>query len=381
MKHGLLLSYLLILFAAACVDRLYYNIDKTVNHGISIFGFISNQPGPYEIRVNNIFDIESIESMRIPVSVKSMEMSDNLGHTEVLNQIDAGIYQTSPSGIRGVVGRVYKLKVELFDGKIYESLPDTIMPPGSLDSLYLRFTEQYNDIGIKKYGFDVLFDASYETKISNKFIWKFKGTFQAETQPENYGGNNCFYLDEITKCNFVPPCSGYRNVGTNKVPKLEKKFPCTCCQCWYNLYNDYLIISDGQFTGKGLLKGVKAQNVPLNQWTLLHKIRVDMSQFSLTNNSFRFWKAIKNQKEAIGSLFQPITGRIQSNFVQVSGNPIPIEGLFYATSISSKVQYIKQFDLPPDIVYQISLEKPMFGDDCRLLFPYSTTVKPGFWID
>ena len=380
MRKTLVISNILILLAVACVDRFNYDIEKTTNKGISISGYISDQPGPYEIRVNSIFDIESKESMKTAISVKSMELSDNLGHTEILSEVNAGIYQTSPVGIRGVVGGVYKLKIELFDGKIYESLPDTILPTGSLDSLYFKYTEQYNDLAIKEYGFDVLFDATYDAKRNNQFIWKFTGTFQAETQPE-LNHSQCFWLVEISKCNFVPPCSGYRNIGTNKDPIYKKQFPCTCCQCWYNIYNDYLIISDDLFSGKGLLKGVKVQKVPLNQWTLLHKIRVDVSQISLTRNSFRFWKAIKNQKEAIGSLFQPVTGKIPSNFIQISGDLAPINGLFYTTSISSKTQYVKQFDLPPRLVYKISLEEPIFGDDCRNLFPHSTNLKPAFWED
>jgi hypothetical protein len=380
-KFKLYLSYLVILFATACIDRFYYPLEKTVSQGVSVSGFISNQAGPYEVRVYSIFDIESKESTKTPVTVKNLEISDDLGNAETLTEINPGVYQTKPLGIRGRVGGVYKLKIELYNGTTYESLPDTILPTGSLDSLYYNFTAKYNDIGVKKYGVDVFFNSSYEAKGSNQFLWKFTGTFKADTQPENYNGKACFYLDEIAKCNLKPPCSGYRNVGTITLPRFEKRYPCTCCICWYSVYNDYIMISDDLFTAQGRLQNVYAQSLPLNQWTLLYKIRIDMSQMSLTHNSFRFWKAIKDQKAAIGSLFQPITGRIPNNFIQIAGSPTPIEGLFYATAISSKVQYIKQFDLPPDMVYQISLETPLFPDDCRLLFPYSTNFKPSYWVD
>jgi hypothetical protein len=379
MRASLVISYLLILIAASCVDRFNYEIEKTINNGISVSGFISDQPGPYEVRVYSLFDIESKESTKIPISVKAIELSDNLGITEKLTEVNTGVYQTSASGIRGEIGMSYKIRVELFDGRIYESKPDTILPSGSIDSLYYSFKEQFNDLGVKQYNFDVLFDASYNSEINNHFIWRFRGTFQAETQPQYYNGKECFYLQEINKCNLVPPCSGYRNIGTNVNPIFEKKFPCTCCMCWYNLYNEEVIISDELFTGKGLVKGAKARNVPLNQWTLEYKIRIDMSQLSLTDNSFRFWKAIKDQKEAIGSLFQPVVGKIPSNFVQITGKEIPIEGLFYATSISNKVLYLRHTDLPPDILTEISFERPIFGNDCRILFSNSTTLKPSFW--
>src|SRR6478736_905449 len=199
-----LLPYILILFASACIDRLSFNLEKPIGQGIAISGYISDQPGPYEVKVYSIFDIESKESMKTPVTVRSMELSDNFGHREQLSELSTGIYQTKATGIKGVVGGVYKLRIELFDGKIYESLPDTILPTGSLDSMYFNFTEEYNIVGEKKYGFDVLFDATYNSEVNSQFIWKFNATFQAETEPEKFNGQACFYLEEINRCNFVP---------------------------------------------------------------------------------------------------------------------------------------------------------------------------------
>lgn len=375
-----LYSILLIVLATACLDRFYYDIEKSVNHSISIAGFISDQPGPYEVRIYTLFDIESKESIRTPVSVKSLEILDSQGTIETLNEVNPGVYQTHPNGIRGVMGGVYKLRVELNDGKIYESLPDTILPAGSVDSLYFKFQETYSKVGKKDYNFSVFFDASYNAEISDQFIWKMTATFQSDTQPQNYSPDQeCFYLEEIGICNFLPPCSGYVNIGTVRIPRFEKKYPCTCCQCWYTIYNDYIILSDDHFFNRGQLREIKAQTVPLNQWTLQYKIHVALMQMSLTSNSFKFWKAIREQKDAINDLFQPVTGIIPKNFNQINGTEMSIDGLFYATAISSKTQDVRQFDLPLEIKYPISLEEPLFADDCRKLFPNSSNLKPIFW--
>ncbi|MBI1770748.1 MAG: DUF4249 family protein [Bacteroidetes bacterium] len=387
MRVTFFIALLSILLASACVDRLSLEINTEVSLGISIDGFISDQSGPYEIRIYSIFDIESKESMKTPVSAKSLIISDNKGNVETLQEIDAGIYQTSPSGIKGESGGIYKMKIELFDGRIYESLPDTILTPGSLDSLYLKFNETYNVVGQKEYNFDILFDASYDELTNNHFLWRFQGTFQAETHPELYphpppftGPGQCFWLREISRCNYLPPCSGYRNVGTDRLPEYKKKYDCTCCTCWYNLFNPYPILSD-ELTSGGKVTGVKAGTVPLNQWTLEHKIRLDLSQMSLTHNTFRYWKAIRDQEKATGNLFQPVSGRIPRNFIQLSGSSIPIEGLFFATSISRQVKYLDRFLLPPNLASSISTDEPIFADDCRLLFPNSTNSKPAFWKD
>jgi len=385
MRVTYFISVFSILLATACVDRLSFEINKEVNFGISIDGFISDQPGPYEIRINSIFDIESKESRRTPVSVRSLTISDDKGNTEMLKEIDAGTYQTNPVGIQGARGGVYKMSVELFDGRIYESLPDTILTAGSLDSLYFEFNETYSALGEKQYYFDLFFDASYDEQTNNHFLWTFKGTFQAETHPERCHTCGCVWLDELTiptECNFVPACSGYRNVSPfPKMPSLVKKYDCTCCTCWYNLFNPSPILSDDQLATGGHVTHVKTRTIPLNQWTLEHKIRMELNQMSLTRRTFRFWKAIRDQEKATGNLFQPISGKIPSNFIQVSGNSIPIEGLFFATSISRKVKYLDRFHLPPNLTYAVSMDEPIFTDDCRLLFPNSTNSKPPFWKD
>ena len=382
----MLVSYISIFLATACVDRFYHDIDKTANRGISITGHISDQSGPYEVRVYSVFDIESKESQRVPVSVKQLTLSDSEGKVEILSEIDKGIYRTSPLGIKGVVGGVYKLTVELLDGGLYESMPDTILAPSPMDSMYLQFNQSYNSVGKKEYTFDVFFDATIRQGVNNRLMWKFTGTFQAETHPESPAGG-CIFLAEISQCNFVPACSGYRNVGTNARPVLEQKFPCTCCTCWYNLHNDYPILSDDQFSMSGKLEGVKIYSVPLNEWTLWHRIRVEVAQRSLTNNSFKFFKAIRDQKDAIGNLFQPISGRIPNAFVQLSGPKSSIEGIFFATSISKKVKYVQRFGslpnigVPPNFSTAISSDEPFAINDCRLKFPNSTNIKPAFWED
>src|SRR6266705_3988359 len=101
MRVTFFISLLSILLTAACVDRLSFDINKEVNFGISVDGFISDLPGPYEIRINSIFDIESKESRKNPVSVRSLTISDDQGNAETLRELDAGIYQTNAAGIRG----------------------------------------------------------------------------------------------------------------------------------------------------------------------------------------------------------------------------------------------------------------------------------------
>ena len=362
------------------MDRLHFDIKKTNDYGISVDGFISDQPGPYQIRINRAFDIESKETIKIPVSVEHLILSDNAGTSEELTEINSGIYETIATGIRGKVGNVYTLRIELTDGKIYESVPDTLLPAGRIDSLYYSYSSVVNSEGALDNGFDIFVNASRGDG-GSRFMWKMTGTFQAETRPE-CDNLNCYILDG--KCNFAPPCSGLLNIGSTAFRNLVRVKPCECCRCWYKIFNTKPVLSDDQLNSSGNYNELYLHRIPVTPWVFMHKIHIQASQISLTRNSFRFWKAIRDQQNAIGSLFQPVTGKIPANFIQLNGTAAPILGLFYATSINKKSVYILRDNVPHHELLPAPDElcaTPFCCRSCLEAFPNATNVKPAFWID
>jgi len=375
MRRRALVSVTMIGLCVACVDRLYFDIALPATFPIVVNGFISSEPGPYRVEVNKAFDAESKDSIKLPVSVKRMEIVDDQGKKEVLSEIGKGVYETSRDGLRGVIGRVYKIKLELLDGRIYESIPDTLPAPGRINDLFLNFkAEAVEDA--TKYGYDVIVNSSGSEDGNARFMWKYKGTFKALTHPE-FNNKACFYLNG--KCNFAPSCSGMLNIAPpGQPPVFERIAPCTCCVCWYDRFNSIPVLSDIRFLEKGDFPNLKVTYIPIDQWILRDKIHIQVDQFSLTHQAYTFWQAVLSQKNAINSLFQPVSGKIPSHFIQTSGDPSPINGIFYATSISSKSDFIRPIDVPNPNFIPEGLES---NDSCLKLFPYATTVKPDFWVD
>jgi len=370
MRGQALHSIVLILSSAACVDRINIDVDTSTYFPVVIDGYISDQPGPYKIKITKAFDIQSKYSLREPVSVKRLVISDDRATSEVLTQVSHGVYQTSPTGIRGTVGRVYKLNIELLDGRVYETKPDTLYPAGTIDSVYHKFKEVKTDTLIT-HGFDVLFNSSSGVKNKYNFLWKFVGTFQADTNPELYDT-----LCVEARCPKPLPCSSY---VLNKITgELQNDYkPCLCCTCWYDFFNIEPLISSNQFIQNGRFTSVKATYIPVNQWTFMYKVHAEVRQLSLSRQAFDFWKAVKAQQGAAASLFQPVTGKIVSNFVQISGPTAEMEGLFFATSITSKAIFITREDVPNQLY--IPPQNLPFKNTCRALFPNSTTIKPTYW--
>ena len=358
------------MMCAACVDRITFDTGTLSTYPVVIDGFISDKPGPYTIQVTKAYDIESKLSTKAPISLKSLTISDNVGTSEVMTQVSQGVYKTSATGIKGTIGRAYKIRIELLDGRIYESIPDTLHSAGTVDKVYFEFKAELNTASTYQYGFDVFFNSSAGNKDSYHFLWKFTGTFQSSTNPELHD-DPCGQ----GRCPKPPPCSGYIYTQGS----LQKVSPCSCCTCWYNIYNTDPIVSDGQFIEGGIFKGVKADYVPINEWTFMYKVHAQVDQMSLSSQAFEFWKGVKAQKSAALSLFQPVTGKIVSNFTQIAGPIAPIEGLFYATGITSNSVYITPQDVPLNNIIP-SVELP-FQDNCVNLFPNATTTKPLYWIN
>jgi hypothetical protein len=381
------LGYFLILSSIAltegCVERLEIEQIGVSKLPIVIEGFISNQTGPYVVKIKQSFTVGTSSSYEAPVSVKKLTVSDNVGNEEDFQEVKTGVYQTSANGIQGVVNRVYKLRVELLNGKVYESTPDTLRAYGTMDSVYanLRTFSELN--GTKKHFIDIYFDAHSEYSGSYYFIWKFKGTFKVVTSAElDKNEEPCGDIDctGCSICNRVQKCSGIRNFGTPRDPIFRRVGPCLCCTCWYNIFNDSPILSDYQLVQSGKFIRIRAGVIPIDDWILQHKIYADVNQFSVTRQAYLFYKAIKDQQEGSTSLFQPASGRIPENFNQTIGIKEPVLGLFYAASVQTKTIVLTKRDVPQD-TYAFPKEDARAPSNCLHLYPNSTTERPTFWVD
>jgi hypothetical protein len=266
------------------------------------------------------------------------------------------------------------------------------MVPGVIDSLYKDFYSVQDNAGATAYGFDVFINARGNLRNDVRYMWSMTGTFKAITHPELFspthpGGCNPI-PEDFGKCNQIPLCTGLRNIAQPfSPPQFKRVGPCECCTCWYQLFNNSPILSDDSFTVKGNYTGMAIHKIPLSEWIFMFKIHVAVSQLTLTKSTFDFFKSIRAQKQAVGSLFQPITGKIPNKFIQVSGSPSPIYGIFYAAGASSKSKFISPNDVPfPIEVPQVDFAPRGAGPglgwiSCLELFPNATISKPDFWID
>jgi hypothetical protein len=94
---------------------------------------VSDQPGPYFVRLSNTVNFSEIKEIPA-VTGAAVEISDSSGSSELLKEVNAGIYQAHT--LIGVPGHTYRLTVKV-GAQTYESVSKMPYPVGNL-SLELK---------------------------------------------------------------------------------------------------------------------------------------------------------------------------------------------------------------------------------------------------
>ena len=272
-------------------------------------GIITNEPGPYTVKLSQSTRVENFLLFhRDIIAGASITISDNLGNSELLIEAEPGVYKTKENGIQGVIGREYALKIEMSNGKVYESLPDKMNPVGELDSLYYEFESFLPLNDQERYGFRFYVNSQSPVQKETFLRWRFTGIFEIAAYPELHIFGNCIPDPRL--------CGGF--VWTEF--GLKRQGDCTCCTCWVTVNEKQPHVSDNQFVSNGKSKKIEVGYIPLEYFPFqAGKYRVEVQQMSLSKNAFNYWRIIQSQKEGAASLFQPPTGKIRTNIFETTG--------------------------------------------------------------
>jgi hypothetical protein len=377
MKKSILLFFAFLSFDS-CIDRFEMNSPNATSQ-LVVDGFITDAPGPYTVKLSRTRNLIDFSPPPL-VSAKAVTLFDNVGNAEKLFELTTGIFQTTAAGMRGVIGREYFVRIEMGDGKIYESSPEKISPAGKVDSVYYEY-EKYQVEGVAKYRFRIFMDSHGEPEGDNLFLWKLRGTYKVITSPELH-----FYRSSEL---FIPdprPCSGYIYNKTAKA--LEYIKPCECCTCWPSFVNQKPIVSDNQIVLNGSFKKVELGIIPVDFWPFWDKTMVQVEQWSISERARNYWKTIRDQKDGATSLFQPAIGKAISNIIQKNGKEV-VQGFFSASAVSRKLFFLTEKNIPegPGVIP----EPPGLGpgpplgstfivrESCLLAFKNSTIQQPPDW--
>jgi hypothetical protein len=385
-----ILFFIIILFDS-CVDILDYStVDN--NQQLVVDGFITDAPGPYTVRLTKTRRSSDFLPYKT-ISAKSVIISDTEGNSEQLIEKDAGVYQTSPTGIRGQMGKEYFVRIELDDGKVYQSTPEKITPAGRIDTAYYEFEKVVSPKGIANYQFRIFMDSHGNSEGDNYFLWKLVGTYKVIASPELH------ILLRPKPVKDPRPCSGF--VVIRETGMLGYVRPCECCQCWVNQVDSKANVNDNYLISNAEFKKVDMGVIPVEFWYFWEKTMVTVQQLSLSKSAYTYWKTVKDQQEGAQSLFQPSIGKVKSN-IRLTTGAEEVQGYFFAASVAKKVFFLTYLDIPlgpgvipeppplptryiprpedpQSLIDEYYTEPFVVRESYLLAFRHSTTQKPADW--
>ena len=346
-----IIALLTLCFLAGCIKPFDQEVDEGAKK-LVVNGLITNEPGPYTVKINKTTSYGGhFTDVDRSVVGALVSVSDELGNTEQLKEKREGEFVTSATGMRGRVGGTYTLKIVLKDGTTYTSEPETLLPVAPIDKLYFRVNEtktvDKDNNEQLSHAIELLVDLKDPAAEKNFYRWTSVGTYELETQPENH----------VT----------YDKNG-NEVPA-----PKACCrQCWA-VRTDYSakVRSDQQINGNSLI-GQPVGAIPVTPQYLDIKYHVNLSQMSLSEKAYNFWRMLETQISGTGSVQDPAPANAVGNVYNVTNPEEEVLGYFGASEVVRKTMFIQKTDLPfilPDFIY---------ADDCQTI-PSATTNRPGFW--
>ena len=326
----------ILFFLFSCIRKVDPPI-RTVSPILVVEGWITTDPAPYQIKLSYSGQYAAAFQLTDKqfISDAHVRIEDDLGHSTSCAWLSEGNYQTTDSGFVGLVGRSYRLIIQLSNGKTYSSSPEKIEQVPPIDSV------------------SVLYDSTYITDIRPTQLVLSVHTHDA-AGTQNY----------------------YRWTASGYIPRRSSGAPCSIgsppcgmeCMCYafcvQYLSNDRINIFADQFTdGNEIVQPVFYSPI---YWMGVHFIQVN--QYSISRPAYEFWQAFLDQTNRTGSILDPLPASLTGNIYNIADSGDRALGYFSASMVASK-----KVKITPEFLQEYYLRSIAGAyikqGDCQYVFP------------
>jgi len=298
----------ILLGISSCIEPIEIETEDG-SGAIVVDGRITNETPPYNIRISRSINIESYNQP--PVEGAEVILTNDQGNQETLLEVRPGVYQVQQ--MQGKIGVTYILNIKTRSGEEIESLPEKMPENSEMDSIYFEYNTQIIQVGQvatrTRYFFEVYVDTPDPGQGTHYLRW------------ENY--RIAEFFSQIPAIMAPPP-------------------PPPCC---YTCYIDYTAPQGAPVANDRLIQGNSFSRIPIVEVDNAspNRLLVRVKQFSITENAFDYWKAINDQRENTGSIFDPPPTIIKGNLINKNNPDELILGFFEASSVTNSSVMINRF--------------------------------------
>ncbi|MBN1651085.1 MAG: DUF4249 domain-containing protein [Bacteroidales bacterium] len=304
-------------FTTSCVEEYWPELNANSDQLLVVDGKITNFPGPYSVKLSSSGSIN--DPAYIPVSGAKIIIIDNQGNQEFLSEKSAGSYETSATGMQGVIGRSYKIRIELNSGKIYESDFQELLNPVEVDEI--SYEESWklaeNELEFDQEGFQFYISSKRASNPQTYFYWEVEETFEYHSDYEII----LVYDGLVHDTDYHNPYGFARTVN-----------PDTLFFCWttqnvperFSYSTEYLSIPS--------INKLPLHFVPFADERLKEKYSIQVKQFTISEEAFTFIDLLDKQNSSSEALFTTQPFQIRGNISNLDDDTEPVLGYFMVAS-------------------------------------------------
>ncbi len=353
LRFYLLLSFLGLLFApVACVDSFSDPaLENTKEQKLIVDGLITTDVEKFKV---------TLSKSKAPLDRKSPDIIananvvivDNLQNKYELFHTTQGVYQTKTLQ-RAIVGRSYKVMIDLLNGEKYESSPELVKAVPNIDLIKDNFVDAIDVNGQRTPYFDV--------------------TAEIQDSPEKRD----YYRWDWVNYQYLVYCENKLSNGAAKTLTRTK-----CCEdCWAikRTYGEIDLSDDNLFNGKKM-----SQLIAKVPFVSRRPYYMDIGLSSISEAAHQYWRTVKAQVKNVGGVFDNPPVTIKGNIRNVANPDEQVFGFFGASATTRKQIYVlrsKALSVPliPAIGARV-----IFAPGCSTVCPegdFKSRVKPKGWND
>ncbi|MCF8364856.1 MAG: DUF4249 domain-containing protein [Bacteroidales bacterium] len=325
-RHFNIILILLLITFFSCEEEFEPKIDSSSESLIVVDGMISNLPGPYTIKLSLSSKIESPEYT--PLNGFMVMIEDDLGNSEYCWESHAGNYITANPDFRGITGRKYKVNLISPEGKNYQSAFEKLREPAAIQSIdyKLEFASD-EDLTYDIAGYRFYVSTGQAPVDTNYFMWQLISTFKYTAD------FNIYWIWE----GYLRPVTNYDTLKT--------------CYKTDTLPDIFLLNTEN-------MKPPVVSNFPLHYVTtetraLMERYSVLVRQFSMSKESFKFWRIIKDQNTNLGNLYSKQPFQVKGNVYNPQNPDEIVLGHFMVAGISEKRIFVNRPEPPVKMRYPV----------------------------
>lgn len=310
---------LLLFLLTACVDEYWPDVDR-YERLLVIDGMITNAPGPYEIRLS--LSAPARQPSSLPLKDCAVSILDDAGASELLHETTAGLYITDTNGIRGMVGRKYKLVVIRPDERVYETPFELLQQPTEIDAIYAEVEHKAdNNYYHELSGLRFYLDSKEAVKDTNYFMWRLEATYQYQSD-----FTIRWYYDGTLHW-FHGPDSLYN--------------------CWKTYPINTFFLQTTRSLIRPLIKRLPLHFVNTETRLLSVRYSIMARQYALNEAAYNYWEKLKEMNTEQGSLYTQQPYQTRGNLQNLHDETETVLGFFLVAGVAEKRIFVDRPNMLP----------------------------------